>query len=193
MTNGDGDGAKVLAAPSELVEGPRMRRTLDDAALLRLYDEHQRDLYGFVRAMVREPEAAEDIVAETFSRLMREVRAARAPDDSRGWLFRVATNLVVSAGRRRIVAARFMPRLASRETAEPADARALRRERKAELLSELWRLPVAQRAALVMAAQGFSGREIAAAIGRSEPAVRTLLCRARLDLRGRLAGMERDR
>jgi DNA-directed RNA polymerase specialized sigma24 family protein len=42
------------------------------------------------------------------------------------------------------------------------------------------------RLGLMMAARGFSGREIAAALGRSEVATRTLLCRARQRLRNRL-------
>jgi RNA polymerase sigma factor (sigma-70 family) len=193
VTKRNGKAADVLAAPSELVGRPRMGRTVDAATVLVVYDECQRDLYRFVRGMVREAEAAEDVVAESFTRFIREVSAGRAPADPRGWLFRVATNLVVSAGRRRAVATRLLPRLTSREAAEPADAPALRGERQAELLAALSHLPVHHRAALLMAAQGFSGREIAAAIGRSEPAVRTLLSRSRLDLRRRLQSTERDR
>jgi RNA polymerase sigma factor (sigma-70 family) len=193
VSDGEGEGTEVLRAPREFVKRPGLGPAALETTVLALYDANQRDLYQFARAMVREPEAAEDVVAESFSRLIREINAGRAPLDARGWLFRVATNLVVSAGRRRAVATRFLPRLASREAAEAADAAALRSERRAELLAVLSHLPVDHRAALLMAAQGFSGREIAEAIGRSEPAVRTLLSRARLDLRHRLHGMERDR
>ena len=42
------------------------------------------------------------------------------------------------------------------------------------------------RTALVMAANGFKGIEIADAIGRSGTATRTLMCRSRLQLRQRL-------
>ena len=38
----------------------------------------------------------------------------------------------------------------------------------------------------MLAAHGFSGREIAAALGRSELATRSLICRARIRLRERL-------
>ena len=47
-------------------------------------------------------------------------------------------------------------------------------------------LPVDDRTALMLAAHGFSGREIAAALGRSELATRSLICRARIRLRERL-------
>jgi len=41
-----------------------------------------------------------------------------------------------------------------------------------------------------MASQGYTGREIAVLLGRSEAATRTLMCRARGDLRRALAGQE---
>ncbi len=192
MSDGDREDTEVLRTPGEFVRRPGLGRAAQEATVLVLYDANQRDLYQFARALVREPEAAEDVVAESFARLIREVHAGRGPVDARGWLFRVAANLVVSAGRRRAVAARLLPRLAARENAEPADAPALRDERKAELLSALSHLPADHRAALLMAAHGFAGREIAAAIGRSEPAVRTLLSRARLDLRNRMKLLEGD-
>ena len=43
-----------------------------------------------------------------------------------------------------------------------------------------------------MAADGYSGREIAGAVGRSELATRALLCRTRQVLREALAGAGRD-
>ena len=45
------------------------------------------------------------------------------------------------------------------------------------------------RTALLMAANGFSGLEIADAIGRSPNATRTLMCRSRIQLRERLVSM----
>ena len=42
----------------------------------------------------------------------------------------------------------------------------------------------------MLAAHGFSGREIAATLGRSELATRSLICRARLRLRERLESTE---
>jgi DNA-directed RNA polymerase specialized sigma24 family protein len=46
------------------------------------------------------------------------------------------------------------------------------------------------RTALMLAAHGFTGHEIAEAIGRSDLATRSLLCRARLRLREQLTGTE---
>ena len=45
-----------------------------------------------------------------------------------------------------------------------------------------------ERTALLLASRGLSGREVAAAIGRSEAATRTMMCRARLRFREHMAG-----
>ena len=65
----------------------------------------------------------------------------------------------------------------------PADIEILRREENTALLEGLAQLPADARAALLMAAQGFSGREIAEALGRTEVATRTMMFRAREKLR----------
>jgi DNA-directed RNA polymerase specialized sigma24 family protein len=47
-------------------------------------------------------------------------------------------------------------------------------------------LSASDRNALVLAAQGYHGPEIAASLGRTSGATRTLLCRARSKVRGQL-------
>jgi RNA polymerase sigma-70 factor, ECF subfamily len=182
-----------LSTATRTAVGVRLGSGSDSQVVLDAYDAHQRDLYGFVRALVREPELAEDIVADAFVRLIGEYRAGRPPLEVRAWLFRVAANLVVNSGRRRAVAGRYLHRLVRRGHAEAADARILRSERSEELVSALADLPADHRTALLLAAHGFSGREIALAIGRSEIAVRTLMSRARVRLRERLEPNEVER
>lgn len=60
----------------------------------------------------------------------------------------------------------------------------LQREGRAALVGGLADLDPGARAALLLASEGFSGTEVATAIGRSEAATRTLLCRTRLRVRG---------
>ena len=64
-----------------------------------------------------------------------------------------------------------------------AEIEILRHELSETLLAALTILPDDQRSALVMAAQGFSGREIADALGRTETSTRTMMFRARERLR----------
>lgn len=168
----------------------RRARTAEDRAVeafvMHAYDEHARDLHAFARALVREPEAAEDLVADAYLRLLREAREGRAPDDVRGWLYRVTSNLVLSRGRRIATARRFLSQLVDRRVERSPEAGLMDRVVRPDLLYSLAGLPADQRVAIVMASRGASGREIAQAIGRSEAATRTLLTRARQRLRERL-------
>ena len=110
----------------------------------------------------------------------------------RPWLYRVAGNLVVSRARRVLSARRWFERIGvpqHREAvAEAPERRLLDRDAFADLDGVLKRLPPDARTALLLAAEGFTGHEIAKAIGRSEVATRTLLCRARVRVRHDLVG-----
>jgi DNA-directed RNA polymerase specialized sigma24 family protein len=81
------------------------------------------------------------------------------------------------------VAQRFLRGIHSLPDEPPADVETLRRETNSALLAGLATLPADARAALLMASQGFSGREIAEAVGKSEMATRTMMFRAREKLR----------
>jgi RNA polymerase sigma-70 factor (ECF subfamily) len=160
----------------------------------RVYDDCHVDLFGYVASLIRDVDAAEDIVHEGFARLVQEGVSGRRVAEPRGWLYRVCTNLAFSRSRRRAVAERWnarFGRLASTETHEPAEAAVLRRERDTELHQALRTLPRDHQAALLLAAEGFNGREIAKILGRSEGATRNILWRSRLDLKDRLERDER--
>ena len=160
--------------------------TVTDVALA-AYDNHQRALTSFAYALTRDREAAEDLVQEAFVRLINELQKGRQPENVQAWLFRVCSNLVVSGARRRNVAQRFISQITPRDTEIDAEYETLRREMSGELLDGLARLSPDARVALVMAADGFSGREIANALGRSETSTRTMMFRARDQMRGFLA------
>lgn len=157
--------------------------TVADVAMA-AFDEHQRALTSYAYALTRDREAADDLVQEAFVRLINELQHGRRPDNIQAWLFRVCSNLVVSGARRRNVAQRFIAQLAPHEI-EHDDAVdiTLRREMSGTLLEGLGRLSTDARVALVMAAHGFSGREIATSLGRTETSTRTMMFRAREQLR----------
>lgn len=160
------------------------------AFVLATYDAHHRELANFVRGIERDRDAADDIVSETFVRLIEEVRRDRTPDQPRAWLHRVAANLAIDRGRRRTVVGRVLGRLVEHGTEPPPDDEVLRGETRREVRAALAHLPVDARTALLLAAHGFSGRDIAVMLGRSELATRSLICRARLRLREQLGGSE---
>jgi RNA polymerase sigma-70 factor (ECF subfamily) len=158
-----------------------------DALVARAYEAHAGELFGFLLRVTRDAGVAEEISQETFLRLCRELRASPPPDNLRAWLYRVAANLAVSRGRHLTVVRRCLAAISpGEETFEAPERTALRLERHELLRAALDVLPRDQRVGLLMAAQGFTGHEISQALGRSDVSTRTMLCRARLRLRGLL-------
>ena len=169
--------------PSPVLERAHVAARADEAVLAAIYEERRAELYAFLVGMTRDAEVAEDVLQDTFLRLVREARAGRLPDQVRPWLYRTAANAAIDRGRRGAALLRLLPRLLERSDPPRPESEYLRSERDAELHAALAHLAPDRRAALLLAARGFSGAEVAGLLGRSEGATRTLLCRARLDLR----------
>jgi RNA polymerase sigma factor (sigma-70 family) len=157
------------------------------------YARHGSALVRYLAVRVREPALAEDLAQEAFLRLARVVAEGRIPDNVPAWLFRVGANLVASRARHVAVASRVVDRLPLEGPVASPEAQVLEVERNRAVERGLATLPPAHRTALLMAAQGFSGPEIAAHLGRTPLATRALLCRARGRMRLWLdaAGIER--
>jgi RNA polymerase sigma-70 factor (ECF subfamily) len=147
------------------------------------FDAHAPQLKAFALAAVRDDDAADDLVQETFIRFVRQVRSRSVPDNVGGWLHRVCANLITSQGRRRSVANRKKPMLVDRTVAVSAEDHVIRMDEAARLRDALGELPVDARVALLMAAAGFSPAEIGRAVGRSANATSVYVCRARVRLR----------
>lgn len=153
------------------------------------YDYHHRELFSFALRASRDSETAEDLVHEAFIRLMLEIEGDRLPRNIRAWLYRVVANLLISRGRHATFAQRQASLLVDRGEAAGPESVYLDHERDTDLDLALSELGDDARTALLMAADGFNGMEIAEAIGRSGNATRTLMCRSRLQLRHRLDSM----
>jgi len=179
------------AAGTDVVFVELHARVADRAAVVDIvataYDTMERALYAFALGITHSGTAAEDLVQESFLRLVREVQAGRSPDNVKAWLYRVCANLATSRGRRATVATRYLPFLASREVGETPEARHLRHELGAELTAALAALSHDERTGLLLSAGGFHGPEIAEIIGRSHAATRTMLTRARMKVQARLS------
>jgi RNA polymerase sigma-70 factor (ECF subfamily) len=178
--------------PVELAARPRDSEEIE-RAVVEAFDRHEGQIYGLALAVTRDPDTAADLTQEAFMRLLQELRRGRAPDNVGAWLCRTTSNLAISRGRRMSVARRFAPRLLRHDAPETPDVIAVEHERSRTLRAALARLPVTDRVALVLAAQGWTGEEIAAHLGKSHGAVRNLLLRARGRLRESLAGEEAAR
>jgi len=184
-----------ISTPLQAVDAAATHRVAKaDAVVTAAWVDHHEEIYAFLVRTTRSPEVAEDLLQEAYLRLTREVRAGRPPDNTRAWLYRVASNLAVSRGRRIAAALRGLVRLSSAtgstQIEDAPEAGYVAREGRAALVNVLGELGPDARAAVLLAAEGFSGPEIAATLGRTPAATRTLLCRTRMRIRGRLEASE---
>jgi RNA polymerase sigma-70 factor (ECF subfamily) len=141
----------------------------------KLFEQHGAAIYRFALMMLRRAEDAEDVVQETFLKLL--LHLDRPGDDAnvRGWLFTVAAHAAKDRLRRRF---RWVPwSLAPEPTTEPEllpDEDGRRRSARDALLG----LPRRDRLLLSLRASGLSYHEIAAAAAVRPASVGRLLARA---------------
>lgn len=145
-----------------------------------LYRRHAQALFRFAFGLARDRSEAEDIVAETFARILtRADRIERRT--ARAYLFAAARNVFLDGRRGAARQARLAAEMA-REPAPPApndDDRA----RLAHALHALGALPEGERAALLLRLDhGLSYEEVAATLGVSVAAAKVRVHRARLKL-----------
>jgi RNA polymerase sigma-70 factor (ECF subfamily) len=155
-----------------------------DALVESAYQVHAGPLLRRLTASTRDAAAAEDLTQEAFVRLVIEVRAGHVPDDIGAWLHRVGQNLATSRGRRIAVARRRNGELMRPDSTPSPELLTVEAEAHSSLRAALSELGPADRHALILAAEGYRGPEIARSMGRTDAATRTLLCRARTKLRG---------
>jgi RNA polymerase sigma-70 factor (ECF subfamily) len=153
-------------------------------------EEHLPALQRYVRSLVRDPDEAADICQDVAVRLLVAARSGARPDAPGPWMYRVAHNLVVSRARHRSVATRAAEHLVDRRGVAGVDVEILEREQHVRVRETLAAAPADDRIAILMAAYGRSGREIAARLGRSDEATRSLLCRARARIRTQLVAAD---
>ena len=164
-----------------------MDRTSEaDAIVVDYLAEHGAALERALTVFTRDPDEAADLLQEVTLRMLVEVRAGRVPDRPAAWAMTVGRNLAVSRARRRQTAERSIDRLAPPTAMPSPETTAIERERDVALAGALSGVSHADRQAVVLAANGYRGREIAERLGRTELATRALLCRARGRLRDRL-------
>ena len=159
-----------------------------DGVTAEAFEAFGSELLRFATRRLRDADRAEDIVQEAFLRLATESRAGRDPNNPRGWLYRVVQNLIISDARHAAIARREAGHLGRDVVViDTPEALYLVSERDRGVGAALDVIRAEGRVSLVLAANGYSGREIATAIGRSEAATRTIMCRARGSIRRAIA------
>jgi RNA polymerase sigma-70 factor, ECF subfamily len=135
------------------------------------------------------PDAADDIVAETFLLAFRQLeRYDQSRADARPWLYGIATNLIGRHRRAEVRLYRALARTGADPVAEPftdrVDDRVSASMGTKRLAAALARLSAAHRDTLLLVAWGdLSYDEVATALGVPVGTVRSRLSRARSRLR----------
>jgi RNA polymerase sigma factor (sigma-70 family) len=165
-------------------------RAGDASAFDIVHASYNRSLFNFLARLARRPDVAEDLLEETWLRLVSRASSLRTDTSLGPWLFTVARNLYVSYRRSRLVedshAAGFLglwpcgvPGRSPFEVAAATET-----ERRIE--SALAALPVTYREAVLLAAEGLSSADAAQVCGVSPEAMRQRLSRGRALLVRRL-------
>ncbi|MBL8057203.1 MAG: sigma-70 family RNA polymerase sigma factor [Anaerolineales bacterium] len=163
----------------------------DVNALGQLYDQHQAAIFRYLWLRLDDRAMAEDLTGEVFLRMMKALahyRAQAAP--FRAWLYRIARNLLVDHWRKGGPRAALPLTAAEDQPAAAADPVALvdRRLSLAQLRQALERLDEAQREVVTLRfLAGLSLQETAAALEKTEAAIKALQHRGLAALRQALA------
>ena len=161
-----------------------------DSDVTAIFLANQPSLERYARSLTRDEDAAADVCQEVFIKLLVIARDGRMPDVPGAWMHRVAHNIVVSAARRRNTSERTVDRLSETELVPSTEDAVIRRERDALVRHALTGVRPVQREAMILAAQGYRSSEIGDRLGRTAEATRTLLCRARGELRAQMVAFD---
>lgn len=162
----------------------------DDDAFGAIVDRYKNSLVNYLTHLVRSRDRAEEIAQDAFVRLYRSASKYRERERLGPYLFRIATNVVVTEVRREKRWNLLLPRLhaGSRQTAPPPDKDLLENEIQRQVTAALDRLPVKYRAPLVLfEIEEWSYEEIATALDLRGGTVKSRISRARELLRRHLA------
>jgi RNA polymerase sigma-70 factor (ECF subfamily) len=166
-------------------------------AFAELVNHYQQRLVGVMHHVVGDAQEAEDLAQEVFLRVYRARKKYRARSKFSTWLFTIANNLALNSlrARRRNPVVRLETRDSGPLGPRPAEQLAhdsgtqpVRRIQQAELAAVIRKalddLNERQRMAVILNKyEDMNYAEIAEVMGLSVKAVKSLLCRARTNLR----------
>ena len=177
------------ATPEPEIEWMARIRDGDMEAFRCLVEAHQARVVGTISKMLGSDAEAEDLAQQVFIRIWKSAPRYRPTAKFTTWLFRITRNLVFNELRRKrhfVDQADEMPEPAERRDQEP-DKVLMEGELQSAIQDAIDQLPESQRLAIILRRyEGMAYEEIAAVMGTTVPAVKSILFRARAELRERL-------
>lgn len=166
--------SQALRSPSTR-HADRLTRADFDA----LVEQFQAPLLRFLYGLVHDPELAADLCQETFLSAYRAAPRLEGELNLGAWLYTIALNHARGVLRRKRLLS-WVPFVAARHDRPAGSADLANRAAQRDQLREmLQRLPVEQRACLLLHAEGFRYAEIAEMLHCSVGAVKLRIFRAR--------------
>jgi RNA polymerase sigma-70 factor, ECF subfamily len=158
---------------------------MDEDTFRAFYDRTASSLWGYLARISGDRQLADDLLQESYYRLLKARDVFESDAHRRNYLFRVATNLVHDSRRGKL--ARMIDRSVALSDVPAEDASSP--ERRTDVQRALGQLKPRERALLWLAyAQGSSHREIAGVLGLKTGSIKLLLFRARRKMAALLEG-----
>jgi RNA polymerase sigma factor (sigma-70 family) len=155
-----------------------------------LVEAHQSRVVGTITKMLGSDAESEDLAQQVFIRIWKSAPRYQPTAKFTTWLFRITRNLVFNELRRKrhfIDQIEDIPEPAERPDKEP-DQMLLEGELQGAIQEAINQLPETQRMAIILRRyEEMPYEEIASVMGTTVPAVKSILFRARAELRERLA------
>jgi len=160
----------------------KLSKSRSDESFERIFHEYWTSIHRLLARMVIDPSEAEDLALETFYRLYKYRLAEHESFNTRGWLFKVATNLAlqsIRAFKRRERHERHAGKDALIESQEDQPQKILaEKEDRGLVRMALGQMNSRQAELLVMRYSGMAYKEIAAVLNLSPTSIGPLLLRA---------------
>jgi len=155
-----------------------------------LVETHQARVVGTISKMLGSDAESEDLAQQVFIRIWKSAPRYRPTAKFTTWLFRITRNLVFNELRRKrhfVDQTGEISEATERAEKEP-DQVLLEEELQLAIQDAINRLPESQRMAIILRRyEEMPYEEIAKVMGTTVPAVKSILFRARTELRQRLA------
>jgi RNA polymerase sigma-70 factor, ECF subfamily len=152
---------------------------MDEEAFRAFYDRTSSALWGYLSRISGDRQTADDLLQESYYRLLKTTTVFESENHRRNYLYRIATNLVRDT--KRAPRPIFDEGVEMAEVAAPDTAAGV--ESRADVRRALGRLKPRERAMLWLAyANGSSHAEIADVLGLKTASIKLLLFRARRKL-----------
>jgi RNA polymerase sigma-70 factor (ECF subfamily) len=149
----------------------------------RLFERHERQVFGYLWRMTGDHALASDLCQETFLRAWQRFDRLSTYENALGWLLRVATNLAIDAqrGRRRLLLLTAPLDDENEPVAGDPTGSVADRELVGQILQGL--APRARAALVLREVYGLSLDEVAQTVGATPVATKKMLSRAREQFR----------